>query len=67
MASLFKDNLYLTRRNPALMQATVLTELDRQVNPDPNNPTYDIPDGTLPFVYCMETGTMQTTMAINET
>lgn len=67
MASLFKENIYRARRNPALMQATVLTELDRQVNPDPNNPTYDIPDGTLPFVFCMETGTLQCTMAINET
>lgn len=67
MASLYKDNIYLARRNPALMQAMSLTELDRQLNPDPNNPTYDIPDGTLPFVFCMENGTLQTTMAINET
>lgn len=67
MTSLFKENIYRARRNPALMQATTLTELDRQLNPDPNNPGYDIPDGTLPFVFCMETGTLQTCMGINET
>lgn len=67
MTSLFKENIYRVRRNPALMQATVLTELDRQLNPDPNNPTYDIPDGTLPFVFVMECGTMQTSMAVTET
>lgn len=67
MTSLFKENIYLARRNPALMQATSLTELDRQLNPDPNNPTYDIPNGTLPFVFCMETAAMQSSMAVVET
>ncbi|ARV76764.1 virion structural protein [Pseudomonas phage Phabio] len=67
MSSLYKENIFRVRRNPALMQAAGLTELDRQLNPDPNNPTYDVPDGTLPFVFCMENSTMQTTMAINET
>lgn len=67
MTSLFKENMFRARRNPALMQNITLTELDRQLNPDPNNPGYDIPDGTLPFVFCCETNSMETTMAINET
>lgn len=64
--SSFKDNLYQVLRNPGLMQTLVLNELDSQVNPDPNNPTYDVPDGTLPFVYVMECGTMETAANISE-
>lgn len=67
MASLFKENIFRARRNPALMQNVTLTELDRQLNPNPDNPAYDIPDATLPFVFCCETNSMETTMAINET
>lgn len=64
--SSFKDNLYNVLRNPALIQTLMLNELDAQVNPDPQNPTYDIPDGTLPFVYLMECGSMETAGNIAE-
>ena len=64
--SSFKDNLYEILRNPSLIQTLKLNELDAQVNPDPNNPTYDIPDGTLPFVYLMECGSMETAANISE-
>ena len=64
--SSFKDNLYDVLRNPSLIQTLKLNELDAQVNPDPNNPTYDIPDGTLPFVYLMECGSMETAANISE-
>lgn len=67
MTSLFKENMFRARRNPALMQNLTLTELDRQLNPDPANPGYDVPDGTLPFVFLSECNSMETTMAINET
>lgn len=65
--SSFKDNLAEVMRNPGLMQTLMLNELDSQVNPDPNNPTYDIPDGTLPFVYLMECTSMATSGALSET
>lgn len=58
--SSFKDNLYEILNNPSLIQALALNELDGQLNPDPNNPSFDIPDGTLPFVYLMECGSMET-------
>lgn len=64
--SSFKDNLYNVLRNPALIQTLMLNELDSQVNPDPQNPTYDVPDGTLPFVYIMECGSMETAANIAE-
>lgn len=64
--SSFKDNLYQVLRNPSLIQQLVLNELDSQLNPDPNNPTYDVPDGTLPFVFLMECGSMETAANINE-
>jgi hypothetical protein len=64
--SSFKDNLYEVLRNPALIQTLMLNELDSQVNPDDRNPTYDIPDGTLPFVYLMECGSMETAANISE-
>lgn len=64
--SSFKDNLYEILRNPSLIQSLMLNELDAQVNPDPNNPTYDVPDGTLPFVYLMECGSMETAANISE-
>lgn len=65
--SSFKDNLYEILNNPSLIQSLVLNELDSQVNPDPNNPTFDVPDGTLPFVYLMECGTMETAAGVNHT
>lgn len=64
--SSFKDNLYEVLRNPALIQSLMLNELDSQLNPDPNNPTYDIPDGSLPFVYLMECGSIETAANISE-
>ena len=64
--SSFKDNLYEVLRNPSLIQSLMLNELDSQLNPDPNNPTYDIPDGTLPFVYLMECGSIETAANISE-
>lgn len=64
--SSFKDNLYEVLRNPALIQTLMLNELDAQVNPDASNPTYDIPDGTLPFVYLLECGSMETAANISE-
>lgn len=64
--SRFKENLYQVLRNPSLIQQLVLNELDSQLNPDPNKPTFDIPDGTLPFVFLMECGSMETAASINE-
>lgn len=64
--SSFKENLYEVLRNPSLIQSLMLNELDSQLNPDPNNPTYDIPDGTLPFVYLMECGSIETAANIGE-
>lgn len=64
--SSFKDNLYEVLRNPSLIQQLMLNELDSQLNPDPNYPAYDIPDGTLPFVYLMECGSMETAANISE-
>lgn len=64
--SSFKDNLYNILRNPSLMQTLMLNELDSQVNPDQQNPTYDIPDGTIPFVYLMECSSMTTAGNISE-
>lgn len=63
--SSFKDNLYEILNNPSLIQALVLNELDSQLNPDPNNPTFDVPDGTLPFVYLMECGSMESAANVN--
>lgn len=63
--SSFKDNLNEILRNPSLIQTLALNELDSQLNPDPNNPTYDIPDGTIPFVYLMECGSMETAGNVN--
>lgn len=63
--SSFKENLYAVLNNPSLIQSLALNELDSQLNPDPNNPTYDIPDGTLPFVYLMECGSMETAANVN--
>lgn len=63
--SSFKDNLYEILNNPSLIQSLVMNELDSQLNPDPNNPTYDVPDGTLPFVYLMECGSMETAANVN--
>lgn len=65
--SSFKDNLYEILNNPSLIQALALNELDSQLNPDPNNPTFDVPDGTLPFVYLMECGSMETAANVNHT
>lgn len=59
--------MYNARRNPALMQTIVLSELDRQLNPENAELLYDIPDATVPFVYALECGVMETTMAIQET
>ncbi len=63
--SSFKDNLYEILNNPSLIQSLVLNELDSQLNPDPNNPAFDVPDGTLPFVYLMECGSMETAGNVN--
>jgi len=65
--SSFKDNLYEILNNPSLIQALALNELDSQLNPDPNNPTYDVPDGTIPFVFLMECGSMETAANVNHT
>ncbi len=55
------------RRNPSLIQYMVFNELDKALNVDGNAAvTYDIPDATLPFVYAMECGITETTMAIDE-
>lgn len=64
--SSFTDNMYAVLRNPSLIQSLMLNELDAQVNPDPTNPTYDIPDGTLPFVFLMECGSIETSGNISE-
>ncbi|ABY62979.1 virion structural protein [Pseudomonas phage 201phi2-1] len=65
--SSFKDNLYEILNNPSLIQALALNELDSQLNPDPNNPTFDVPDGTIPFVFLMECGSMETAANVNHT
>lgn len=64
--SSFKDNLYAVLRNPSLIQSLALNELDAQVNPDPNNPAYDVPDGTIPFVFSLECSSMETAANIAE-
>lgn len=64
--STFKDNLYQVLRNPSLIQQLVLNELDSQLNPTGTTPRYDVPDGTLPFVFLMECGSMETAASINE-
>lgn len=64
--SSFKDNMYAILRNPSLIQSLLMNELDSQVNPNPQSPTYDIPDGTLPFAYLMECGVMETAANLSE-
>lgn len=64
--SSYKDNLYEILNNPSLIQSLKMNELDSQVNPDPSNPTYDIPDGTLPFVYLMECGSIETAAVVSQ-
>lgn len=64
--SSFKEQLQDILRNPSLIQTLALNELDSQMNPDPNNPTFDVPDGTIPFVYLMECGSMETAGNITE-
>lgn len=59
----FKDQIYAVRRNPALIQQVVYSELDSQLK---GLGTYDVPDGSIPFVAAMEFATLGQTMAITE-
>ena len=61
----FKKRLYAVRRNPGLMQNLIYSELDRQMNKN-DDQVYDIPDGTIPFVFAMECGVTETVVAIDE-
>jgi hypothetical protein len=59
----YKSRIYAARRNPALMQQIAFGELSRQLE---GKGEYDIPDGSIPFVACMEFSTLGQTMAITE-
>ncbi|BEG72730.1 hypothetical protein RVBP21_3580 [Pseudomonas phage BRkr] len=65
--SQFKERMYSARRNPALMQTIALNELDTQMNGSSNGAVIaDIPDASIPFVFSLEIGSMETAMAIGE-
>lgn len=64
--STFKDNLYAVRRDPSLMENLIYRELDRQMNPIEGMNEYDIPDGSLPFVFAVECGITETVAAMDE-
>jgi hypothetical protein len=59
----YKDNLEAVRTNPNLMIQLAMDELERQVN---GNGSFEIPDGSHPFVYAIENGTLCAAMAMAE-
>lgn len=59
----YKDNLGLILTNPNLMIQLAMDELERQVN---GNGSYEVPDGTHPFVYAIEQGTLVAAMGMSE-
>lgn len=59
----FKKRLADVRINPSLMQNVILDELERQVE---GTGLYDVPDASNPFVFLMEAGVLNTSMAITE-
>jgi len=59
----FKKRLSDVRVNPGLMQNVILDELERQVR---GQGEYDVPDASNPFVFLMEAGVLNTSMAITE-
>ncbi|MNM18905.1 hypothetical protein D3C81_292040 [compost metagenome] len=59
----YLDKLEQVRTNPNLMIQLALDELDRQVN---GQGTFEVPDGSHPFVFAIENGTLVAAMAMNE-
>jgi len=59
----YKAKLELMRTNPNLVIQLALNELENQVN---GNGSYDVPDGSHPFVFALEHGTLMASLAITE-
>lgn len=59
----YKDKLDEVRTNPNLMIQVALDELERQLN---GQGSFDVPDGTHPFVFALENGTLVAAMAMAE-
>ena len=60
----YQDNLEQVRTNPNLMIQLALDELQRQVS---GTGSFEIPDGSHPFVFAIENGTLVAAMALSET
>lgn len=60
--STFKDNLTAVLQNPALMETVAYTALSDQLSP---LGSFEVPDGTIPFVWAMELGCVETALAVD--
>jgi hypothetical protein len=59
----YKEKLELIRTNPNLMIQLAMNELERQVN---GNGDFEVPDGSLPFVFAIEQATLTSSLAMTE-
>ena len=60
----YQNKLAAVRTNPNLMIQVALDELHKQVS---GNGTFEVPDGSHPFVFAIENGTLVAAMALSET